>query len=59
MDNFDARFLLESERRRGEMAVATQHRLVKEAQRAGGVLRDLVVRGFPGSLRGGRSDGDG
>ena len=35
MDNFNARFLIESERRREEMAVATQHRLVKDAQRAG------------------------
>jgi len=35
MDHFDARFSIESERRRREMAEATQHRLVKEAQRAG------------------------
>ena len=35
MDHFYARFLIESERLKGEMAVATQHRLVKEAQRAG------------------------
>ena len=35
MDHFNARFLIETERRRGEMAVAAQHRLVKEAQRAG------------------------
>ena len=42
MDNFDARFLIESERRRGEMAVATQHRLVKEAQRAGMKISPLL-----------------
>ncbi len=35
MDHFDARFLIETERRREEMSVAAQHRLVKEAQRAG------------------------
>ena len=35
MDQFDARFLIETERRREEMAIAAQHRLVKEAQRAG------------------------
>ena len=42
MDLFDARFLIESERRRGEMAVATQHRLVKEAQRAGMKIPHLL-----------------
>ena len=35
MDHFDARFSIETERRRGEMAIARQHRMVKEAQRAG------------------------
>jgi len=35
MSHFYARFMIESERRRGEMAVAVQHRLVKEAQKAG------------------------
>ena len=35
MDHFDARFSIESERRRGEMALAAQHRLVKEAQQDG------------------------
>ena len=35
MDHYDARFLIESERRRGEMTLAAQHLMVKEAQRAG------------------------
>ena len=35
MNHFDARFSIESERHRGEMVVAAQHRLVKEAQQAG------------------------
>ena len=35
MDLFDARFLIESERRREEAALAAQHLMVKEAQRAG------------------------
>ena len=35
MDYFDARFLIQTERRNAEMAAARQHRLVKEAQRAG------------------------
>lgn len=35
MDHFDARFLIQTEQRREEMAVATQHRQVKEAQQAG------------------------
>ena len=42
MDHFDARFSIESERRRGEMAVAAQHRLVKDAQRAGMKIPPLL-----------------
>lgn len=35
MDYFDARFLIESERRKDEIAFAAHHRLVKEAQQGG------------------------
>lgn len=42
MDHFDARFLIESERRSGEMAVATQHLIVKEAQQAGMKIPPLL-----------------
>lgn len=42
MDLFDAQFMIQAERRRAEMAVATQHRLVKEAQRAGMKSRPLL-----------------
>ena len=42
MDHFNARFSIETERRRGEMAVAAQHRLVKEAQRAGMKIPHLL-----------------
>ena len=42
MDHFDARFMIESDRRRGEMAVAAQHRLVKEAQQAGMKIPPLL-----------------
>jgi len=42
MNHFDARFLIESERRRREMAVAAQHRLVKEAQQAGMKIPPLL-----------------
>ena len=42
MDHFDARFLIESERRRGQMAEAAQHRMVKEAQRAGMKIPHLL-----------------
>ena len=42
MDYFDARFSIESERRREEKAVAAQHRLVKEAQRAGMKIPHLL-----------------
>jgi len=42
MNHFDARFLIESERRRREMVVAAQHRLVKEAQQAGMKIPPLL-----------------
>jgi hypothetical protein len=42
MDHFDAHFSIESERRRAEMAVAAQHRLVKEAQQAGMKILPLL-----------------
>jgi hypothetical protein len=42
MNHSDARFLIESERRRGEMAVAAQHLMVKEAQRAGMKISPLL-----------------
>jgi hypothetical protein len=42
MDHFDVRFMIESERRREEMAVAAQHRMVKEAQRAGMKIPPLL-----------------
>jgi hypothetical protein len=35
MDLYDARFLIESERRREEIALAARHLMVNEAQRAG------------------------
>jgi hypothetical protein len=35
MDHYDARFMIESERRREEMALAAKHLMVKNAQRAG------------------------
>jgi hypothetical protein len=42
MNHPDARFLIESERRRGEMALAAQHLMVKEAQRAGMKIPPLL-----------------
>jgi hypothetical protein len=42
MDLFDARFLIESERRREEVALAAQHLMVKEAQRAGMKIPPLL-----------------
>jgi hypothetical protein len=42
MDHFDAKFLIESERRRAEMALAAQHRLVKEAKQAGMKIPSLL-----------------
>ena len=42
MDHFDARFLIESERRREETALAAQHLMVKEAQRAGMKIPPLL-----------------
>jgi hypothetical protein len=42
MDLYDARFLIESERRRQEMALAAQHLMVKEAQRAGMKIPPLL-----------------
>ena len=42
MYHLDARFLIESERRREEMVVAAQHRLVKEAQQAGMKIPPLL-----------------
>jgi hypothetical protein len=42
MNHPDARFLIESERRRGEMALAAQHLIVKEAQRAGMKIPPLL-----------------
>jgi len=42
MDHFEARFMIESERRRTEMAVATQYGLLKEAQRAGMKIPSLL-----------------
>jgi hypothetical protein len=42
MDHYDARFLIESERRREEMALAAQHLMVKEAQQAGMKIPPLL-----------------
>jgi hypothetical protein len=42
MDLYDARFLIESERRRKEIALAAQHLMVKEAQRAGMKIPPLL-----------------
>lgn len=42
MDLFDARFSIESERRREEVALAAQHRLVKDAQQAGMKILPLL-----------------
>jgi len=42
MDLYDARFLIESERRREEIALAAQHLMVKEAQRAGMKIPPLL-----------------
>ena len=42
MDHYDARFLIESERRREETALAAQHLMVKEARRAGMKIPPLL-----------------
>jgi len=42
MDLFDARFLIESERRREEIALAAQHMKVQEARRAGMKIPPLL-----------------
>ena len=42
MEHLDARFLIESERRREEVALAAQHLMVKEAQRAGMKIPPLL-----------------
>ncbi len=42
MSHYSSDFLIQSERRREEMAAAAQHRQLKEAQRAGLVIAPLI-----------------
>lgn len=49
MSNYNGQFYIQSERRKEEIAAARQHRLVKEAQRAG--MKTLPLVSFPAILQ--------